>query len=540
MSNINPRLNNEISELDRQKTVIDRQEQFLQTIYDNVREAIFVVDVEADGTFIYQGFNAAAIESMGIGNGVGKTPVQLFAPEVATAITQHYQRCLELGISMSYEEYLPFRGRDSWWLTTLNPLKNEQGRVYRLIGTSLNISDRKQIESELEQEKIFIQTVLDHLSDGIVACDATGTLALFNQASLDFFAVPQEPLPPERWAEHYNLYDAEGERLLEQSEIPLFRAFSGESFVNVELMTKPPEAEPRHLLTNGSPIIDARGKKIGAVVAVRDITQRKQAERALAQLNNELEERVSRRTEQLEQVNTLLLAATTTLEERNQELDRFAYVASHDLKAPLRAIANLSTWIQEDLEHKLDEDSRYNMNLLRDRVHRLESSIDGLLAYSRVGRAVYQPESISVGEMLAEIIDLLDPPASCSVIIRSPMPTLVTQVVPLQQVFNNLIGNAILHSDRASCQIIISARELKAHYEFSVSDNGKGIDPQYHERIFTIFQTLEPERRKSTGIGLSIVKKAVESQGGTISVISTPNLGTTFKFTWNKFPPEAN
>lgn len=535
MSNIDPAINSRISECEQQKTVIDRQEQFLQSIYDNVREAIFVVDVEDNGTFRYQGFNAAAIKSMGIQNGVNQTPEQLFAPKVASVITQHYDRCVELGHSLSYEECLSFNNEDTWWLTTLNPLQDNNGRIHRLIGTSLDISDRKKVESELEQEKIFIKTVLDHLSEGIVACDEQGTLALFNRASLDFFAVPQQPLPPERWAEHYNLYDAEGKKLLEQEDIPLFKAFSGESFTNVELITKPPEGRPRHLLTNGSPILDTQGNKIGAVVAVHDITQRKNAEQALARLNNELEDRVKKRTEQLEQVNTLLLAATTTLEKRNQELDSFAYIASHDLKAPLRAIANLATWIEEDLADKLDEDTRHNMNLLQDRVHRLESLIDGLLAYSRVGKTADQSQSVSVEEMLAEIIDLLDPPADYTIKIQPSMPTFMTQAVPLQQVFNNLISNAIVHSDRDLCQIAISMRELDDYYEFSVKDNGKGIDPQYHKRIFTIFQTLETsDRQKTTGIGLSIVKKAVESQGGEISVTSAPKLGSTFKFTWRK------
>ncbi|MEL6931098.1 MAG: PAS domain-containing protein, partial [Cyanobacteria bacterium J06600_6] len=418
MSNIDPTVTNQNTQLEQQRIVIEQQKQLLQSIYDNVREAIFVVDVEKDGIFRYQKFNAAAISLMGIDDGATKTPAQIFTPEVAARVTQHYQQCLKFGIPFSYEECLPFKGKDTWWLTTLNPLKDENGKVYRLIGTSLNIDERKQIESELQQEKIFIQTVLDHLCEGIVACDRQGTLALFNRASLDFFAVPQEPLPPERWAEHYNLYDAQGKELLKQHEIPLFRAFSGESFTNVELMTKPPAGTPRHLLTNGSPIVDANGENIGAVVAVHDITQRKHAEEALAKLNNELEDRVQNRTEQLEQVNTLLLAATTTLEDRNQELDRFAYIVSHDLKAPLRAISNLSTWIQEDLADKLDDDTQYNMDLLQNRVQRLESMIDSLLAYSRAGKSAEGSQLVAVGDMLAEVIDLLDPPANCSIDVQ--------------------------------------------------------------------------------------------------------------------------
>ncbi|MEM7761930.1 MAG: ATP-binding protein, partial [Cyanobacteria bacterium P01_A01_bin.40] len=398
-----------------------------------------------------------------------------------------------------------------------------------------DITERRQAEAQLERERTFVKTLLNHLSDGIVACDANGILALFNQASLEFFAAPQEPLPPEQWAEHYHLYDATGKEYLKQQEIPLFRAFSGETFNDVELMAIPPNGSPRTLLANGSPIIDRQGNKLGAVVAVRDITEQKQAERALAQLNEELEERVRQRTNQLEQVNTLLLATTTALEQRNQELDQFAYVASHDLKAPLRAIANLSAWIEEDIQDKLDQDTRHNMNLLRDRVHRLENLINGLLDYSRVGRINSAPQSVDVGQMLTEIIDLQAIPENCHIEVQEGMPTFITEAIPLQQIFHNLISNAIKHSDCEQSRIKISFRELNNYYEFAVADNGKGIDPKYHERIFTIFQTLEArDTKENTGIGLAIVKKAVENQTGTISVESEVNRGTTFKFTWKK------
>ncbi|MEM6613923.1 MAG: PAS domain-containing protein [Cyanobacteria bacterium P01_C01_bin.72] len=666
MKDLNQQLKEKIAELEQQKEIIRQQEEFLRSIYDNVQEAIFVLDIEADGTFRYQGFNPAAVSLTGIANVVGKTPEQVFPPEIVPLLKQRYRECIESKAAISYEECLPFQGQDTWWLTTLNPLENDQGNIYRIIGTSLNISDRKaaeteldqeknflkalldnlsdgivacneqgiltlfnratrelhglpaqpipakdwaehyalylpdgitpmsqqeiplfralqgesirdvemmivpkegqpriilangdpilnhqgqkigaiaairditewrQAELELEQERVFIKAMLDNLSDGIVACDAKGILASFNRASRELFVVPQEPLPPEQWAEHYHLYDVTGKAYLKQAEIPLSRAFAGESFIDAELMAMPPGGKPRNLLANGSPIIDSRGHKIGAVVAVRDITERKQAELALAQLNDELEERVKQRTNQLEQVNALLLVTTATLEKRNQELDQFAYVTSHDLKAPLRAIANLSTWIEEDLEGKLDEDSKYNLSLLRNRVQRLENLINGLLDYSRVGRVSSKPQTVAVEEMIAEIIDMLQMSDSCQVKVES-MPTLVTDAIALQQIFRNLMSNAIKHGDSEKCQIRVSVQELEDYYEFAVTDNGKGIAPQYHERIFTIFQTLEArDTKESTGIGLSIVKKAVENQGGKITVESAINQGCTFRFTWQK------
>ncbi len=535
VNEINQQLKDKINTLKQQKAIIRQQEEFLRSIYDNVREAIFVVDLELDSTFRYQGFNSAAKKLMGVEDVENKTPAQILPPEAAIAVENHYTECVAAKTSISYEECLPFQDNNTWWLTTLNPIEDETGKIYRIIGTSLNISDRKQAETELDQEKNFLQALLDNLSDGIVSCDENGVLTLFNKATQEFHGLPHKAIPAQEWAAYYDLYFPDGKTIMSRDDIPLFRALQEESVRDVEMMIIPKQGKPRTILANGDPIIDRHGKKIGALAAMRDITERRQAEQALAKLNEELEDRVKQRTTQLEQVNALLLATTATLEKRNQELDQFAYVASHDLKAPLRAIANLSEWIEEDLEDKLDDDTRHNMNLLRGRVHRLENFINGLLDYSRVGRLKSEPQSVDVGKMLAEIIDLLDVPDDCQIQIQGDMPTLVTELIPLQQVFNNLISNAIKHSDRDNAKIVISAKELDDCYEFAVTDNGKGIDPKYHERIFTILQTLEArDTKESTGIGLAIVKKAVENQGGKIEVESQIDRGTTFHFTWQK------
>jgi PAS domain S-box-containing protein len=539
INELNRQLREKIEELEAQKTIIRQQEQFLRSIYDNVREAIFVVDI-ADGEFYYRGFNPAAIQLTGIVDVADKTPSQILDPATASAVTQQYRQCVAAKTTINYEECLQFQGEDSWWLTTLNPIIEEE-RVIRLIGTSLNISDRKRVEIELDRDRNFLQALLDNLSDGIVACDPQGVLTLFNQATKDFHGLPKRSIAAERWAEYYDLYLPDGKTKMSQPEIPLFRALQGESVRDVEMMIIPKQGRPRTLLANGDPIINSNGEKIGAIVAMRDISDRKQAELVLTQLNDrlehlndELELRVQQRTAELQQVNNLLLGVTKQLQKSNQELEQFAYITSHDLKAPLRAIANLSEWIEEDLEGKLDADTKQHFNLLRGRVHRLENLINGLLAYSRVGRVKTDLKQVVVAKLLAEIIDLLDFPANFEIDIRE-MPVLVTEELPLQQVFSNLIGNAIKHGDRTEGIITISAIELGEFYEFAVADNGRGIDPRYHDKIFTIFQTLEArDDRESTGIGLAIVKKAVENQGGEITVESQLGQGTTFRFTWRK------
>ncbi|GAB4533061.1 MAG: hypothetical protein Tsb0014_18090 [Pleurocapsa sp.] len=542
MSQINQQLEEKIGELQQQKTTIYKQEQFLRNIYDNVQEAIFVVDVAENGQFYYQGFNLAAQRLTGITDVINRTPEAIFPSKAATSVIKRYSQCVESKTTISYEECLPFNGKDTWWLTSLNPIEDETGTTYRLVGTSLNITQRKRTETELDREKNFLQALLDNLSDGIVSCDRNGVLTLFNQATKEFHGLPQKAIPAQEWADYYDLYLPDGKTIMSRENIPLFRALEGEVVRDVEMMIIPKHGQPRTLLANGNPIIDRYGVKIGAIVAMRDITERKQAEKALAELNqalgklnDELEQRVRQRTAQLEQVNTMLLTTAAQLEKRNQELDQFAYAVSHDLKAPLRAIANLSTWIEEDLEDKLDEDTRHNMNLLKGRVRRLENLIDGLLAYSRIGRLKSEPQQVAVEAMLTEIIDLLNVPENFSIEIKGKMPTLVTEIVPLQQVFHNLISNAVKYSDRDEGKITISVREQENFYEFTVADNGQGIDPKYHQKIFDIFQTLKArDTKESTGIGLAIVKKAVENQGGKIEVESQVGMGTTFRFTWKK------
>jgi signal transduction histidine kinase len=222
-----------------------------------------------------------------------------------------------------------------------------------------------------------------------------------------------------------------------------------------------------------------------------------------------------------------------SLERSNRELDEFAYVASHDLKAPLRGIAHLSAWLEEDLGPLLLQPSQEHLVLLRGRVLRLEALIDGILDYSRAGRQRHKTERVDVGRLLREAVELLSPRTGVEIQIQPDMPILMSERVPLLQVFMNLLGNALKHGGRADLRIDVRWKDLGAMYEFEVEDNGAGIAPEYHQRIWGIFQTLKPrDEVEGTGIGLSVVKKAVETRGGQVRVASDPGHGTTFAFTW--------
>ena len=233
-------------------------------------------------------------------------------------------------------------------------------------------------------------------------------------------------------------------------------------------------------------------------------------------------------------------ANISQLENRNSELDQFAYVVSHDLKAPLRAIESASRWIEEDMTQEgLPPHIREFLALMRQRVGRMENLIAGILELARVGRVAHADETVFVRQLLREIINSIAPPKGFAIELPFFLPTLTTNRIQLQQVFTNLLSNAIkYHHHPATGHVNINCEEEGAFYRFAVTDNGPGIDPEYHERIFVIFQTLvERDTRESTGVGLAIVKKIVERQGGRIGIQSAEGAGATFYFTWPKLPP---
>jgi len=249
---------------------------------------------------------------------------------------------------------------------------------------------------------------------------------------------------------------------------------------------------------------------------------RKLMERSLELTSQELGER-----------NRELHETATELARSNADLEQFAYVASHDLRAPLRGIGNLASWLEEDAGDRLSDESKKHLGLLRNRVKRLQGYIDALLTYSRVGRTVTEVTLVDTGQLMGEIFGMVNP-GGISLEVVGLMPILETVKVSLQMVLVNLVGNAIKHHDRSAGRVTISVREVdEEFFEFAVADDGPGIPPEFHERVFQMFQTLRPrDEVEGTGMGLALVRKIAETYGGTVTVESGEGRGTTFRFTW--------
>jgi PAS domain S-box-containing protein len=387
---------------------------------------------------------------------------------------------------------------------SLKPIFDEARQVVMLVAEAHDITNLKRAEGDLREAQERLQTGIQVAGVGLARFDYTTNLvALSPEAAMLYgFAADTSVVTRARIHETFHPDD----RVKLEVKIAQLLDPAGTGWFAEDHQVVWPCGEVRYLSVRKQIFFEHAGEVARpsyTILAAVDITERKQIQAAL--------------------------------EARNQELDSFVYIVSHDLKAPLRAIANLSQWIEEDLAGSLPVANQQQMQLLRDRVYRMEATIDGLLDYARIGRTAGTLESVAVAQLLTETIEWLSPPPTFQIAIAQNLPTIHTNRLLLSQVFANLIGNAIKHHDRVDGSLHLGIAERGEFYEFAIADDGPGIPLEQHERVFGIFQAVNPQKRPdSTGIGLAIVKKIIEAEGGTIRLESKLGQGTTFYFTWPK------
>lgn len=255
------------------------------------------------------------------------------------------------------------------------------------------------------------------------------------------------------------------------------------------------------------PIISDNGSVSHVIEYIRDVTSRTKAEKRLKEVLKEVKD-------------------------INQELNEFAYVVSHDLKAPLRAISSLASWLASDYYDKLDDEGKGYLNLLVNLVKRMDKLINSILQYSRLGRIKEEKVEVDLNELIKEMIDILAPPENIKIRIENELPVIYVEETRIRQVFQNLLSNAIKYMDKPEGMIRVGCVRDDGYWRFSVSDNGHGIEEKYFEKIFHLFQTLQSrDETEGTGIGLTLVKKIIDMYGGRIWVESELGKGSTFYFT---------
>jgi signal transduction histidine kinase len=361
-----------------------------------------------------------------------------------------------------------------------------------------------------DEREIEARSVLDSLRKHIALLDARGTIVSVNRDWREF-GLANGATPQQADAVGINYLDACAFRGRSAEDKTAAAAHAGISAVlagtlpsfELEYPCHGP-TEQRWFLMRVAPLASPRG---GAVVTHETITERWLLERQRDGLIAELQ------------------AA-------NRELSDFAHVVSHDLKAPLRGISSLANWLVSDFSDKLGDEGRSHLGLISSRVKRLSGLIDAILAYSRAGRGREERASVALGPLVHHTIDLLEPPPHISVQVAGDLPALTIEAVKAQQVFQNLLSNAIDFMDKPAGRVAVACVREGADWHFTVADNGPGIEARHFERIFQLFQTLASrDDLERTGVGLALVKKIVELEGGRVWVESVVGAGTTVHFT---------
>lgn len=228
------------------------------------------------------------------------------------------------------------------------------------------------------------------------------------------------------------------------------------------------------------------------------------------------------------------------LSKATQELAEFTYIISHDLKAPLRGIKTISDWISTDYGEQLGEDGKEQMDLLVNRVDRMQALMEGVLEYSRIGRMTEPIEPLDLNRLLPRAVESVTCPDTIQVVIQKDLPIVYGEPTRVRQIFENLLSNAVRFMDKPEGSIQVTCKDACEFWHFAVTDNGPGIDAEYFEKIFKMFQTLVPrDEFESTGAGLTLVKKIVDLCGGRVWVESEAGQGSTFHFTYPKTAYQA-
>jgi len=444
-----------------------------------------------------------------------------------------------------FEMEFPLRAGDGhfgMFLTRVMPLKDANGRVVRWFGTNTDISERKQAEVQLagqaqelarraqelasarralETQTLMFQSVLDSMGEGLIAADREGHFLIWNDAARKLMGRGASDLPTEQWTPHYRVFLSDGITPCPPDRLPLVRALHGES-VQVELMVeRPGRADGVFLEVTARPLKDNQGNLGGGVAVLRDITERKDAERKVRELNQSLEARVIERT--------------TELKAANKELEAFTYSVSHDLRAPLRHISGFTKILVEKFRSSLPVEAQQHLQLVEQGAHRMGQLVDELLKLARLGRQALSVEVTGLSSLVEDVVTLLAPESEGRQVEWKigELPFVECDPILIRQVFQNLISNALKYSRLRSPAVIeIGQTETEGEQVIFVKDNGVGFDMKYTDKLFGVFQRLHlAEEFEGTGIGLATVERIIKKHGGRVWVEAEVDRGATFYFT---------
>ena len=379
----------------------------------------------------------------------------------------------------------------------LNPIETDEGSF--VLSSIVDITERKQAEARF-------RIAVEASPSGVVMADAQGVIVLANAETARMFGYSESELIGLSIDELVPRRHSAGHRELRVGYMarPTVRSMGA----GRDLHGRRKDGTEFPVEVGLNPIETPDGRLVLSTIV--DITRRKEAEREL-----EMQRRALARS--------------------NADLSEFASAVSHDLRTPLDGVRTLAQFIVEDNAGKLPPKSERHLEQMTQRIERLSRLLESLLEYARASTTADATTEVDLGAMVDEVRHLLDPPAGFEIVVDGELPTLETDRAPLMQVLQNLVNNAIKHHDRPSGVVIIAASDLGSSIELSVRDDGPGIELQYRQQIFGLFEQLRPrDRVEGSGMGLALVKKIVERRGGTIRISDNADRGVTFTFVWPK------
>jgi PAS domain S-box-containing protein len=432
-------------------------------------------------------------------------------PAVLPSVLKRWRDAIAL--EQPFEMEFPLRGADGTFrnfLTRVQPISDSEGRLVQWFGTNTDVDQLKRIERSLRVTQARLESTLEAGSVGTWTWDIASDRLIADEFTARMFSIAPgaaaEGLPAAAYLQVVHEEDRAGVADALERAIRLCGAY------DIEYRVRQHDGAPRWLQARGRVESDGAGHAALFHGAVIDITDRKLSELSLLDNNQQLER-------------------------SNRDLEDFAYIASHDLKTPLTGIKSAALWLAEDL-HDLSDESRKLLGLMRSRINRMERLLDDLLTYSRVGRTEIVASETKLPEIFARIIDILDPPSHIQVRVEGELSMIVKASAQLEQVLRNLINNAIKHHDKEKGEVVLSGKRVGDSVELVVRDDGPGILPQFHGKIFQLFQTLKRrDEVEGSGMGLALVKKLVEQQDSCITVHSQGDgTGAEFRFRWPTVP----
>ncbi|MFA5042876.1 MAG: ATP-binding protein [Kiritimatiellia bacterium] len=388
-----------------------------------------------------------------------------------------------------------------------------------ILEMGIDITARKRAQESLRLASLYARSLIEVSLDPLVTISSDGKITDVNEATVKVSGVPREQLVGTDFSDYFTEPD--------KARAGYRQVFAQGSVIDYPLTIRRKDGHLTDVLYNASVYKDTHGNVLGVFAAARDVTVLKQAETELRRHRDDLDALVKERTAALE-ISNKELART------NENLAQFAYVASHDLQEPLRIMANYSQLLEKRYKTMLDKDADDFIDFIVDAAKRMQKLIADLLEYSRAGDKNINMTKVDCNEVLRKVIAGMAPivASDCARVTHDDLPVLTAHETGLIQLFQNLIGNALKFHGKEPPLIHVAVRRDKNDWVFAVRDNGIGIEPQYKERIFQIFQRLHSRSEyPGTGIGLAICKKIVENHGGRIWVESAPGEGATFYFT---------